>query len=67
MAGTEPGGTGAVFWLATFRNLDTSELKSIGMRRMVSEEDYLFPGSYFIPIELPEEIEQALYTIERAV
>ena len=26
-----------------------------------SEEDYLFPGSYFVPIELPEEAEQALY------
>lgn len=29
-----------------------------------SEEDYLFPGSYFIPIELPEEIERALYATE---
>lgn len=26
-----------------------------------SEEDYLFPASYFKPIELTEELEQALY------
>ena len=26
-----------------------------------SEEDYLFPSSYFIPIKLPEEVAQALY------
>jgi len=28
-----------------------------------SEEDYLFPNSYFIPIELTEEVEQALYAV----
>ncbi|MCE2499819.1 MAG: hypothetical protein J4G13_03025 [Dehalococcoidia bacterium] len=26
-----------------------------------SEEDYLFPSSYFIPIELSEEMEKALF------
>ena len=26
-----------------------------------SEEDYLFPKSYFIPIKLPEEAERALF------
>ena len=29
-----------------------------------SEEDYLFPNDYFIPIELPEEIEWALYATQ---
>ena len=31
-----------------------------------SQEDYLFPNDYFIPIELPEEIERALYATEPA-
>lgn len=32
-----------------------------------SEEDYLFPADCFIPIELSEEIEQALYAIKPVV
>ena len=36
----------------------------LGWIRIVdeSEEDYLYPSDYFLPIELTEEIEQALYT-----
>ena len=32
-----------------------------------SEEDYLYPADCFIPIELPEEIEQALYAVDPVV
>ena len=46
-----------------YRALPDESADKVGWIRVIdeSEEDYLFPGKYFIPIELTEEIEQALY------
>lgn len=46
-----------------YRTLPDDDAASFNWIRVIdeSEEDYLFPADCFIPIELPEEIEQALY------
>ena len=46
-----------------YRVLPDERAVKFGWLRVVdeSEEDYLYPSDYFIPIELTEEIEQALY------
>lgn len=46
-----------------YRVLPDDDAASFNWIRVIdeSEEDYLFPADCFIPIELPEEIEQALY------
>ncbi len=46
-----------------YRALPDESADKVGWIRVIdeSEEDYLFPGKYFIPIELTEEVEQALY------
>jgi len=39
-----------------YRGIDDPEAESHGMLRIVdeSEEDYLFPASFFVPIDVPE-------------
>ncbi len=46
-----------------YRVLPDERAVKLGWLRVIdeSEEDYLYPSDYFIPIELTEEIEQALY------
>ena len=46
-----------------YRALPDKSADKVGWIRVIDEsgEDYLFPGKYFMPIELTEEIEQALY------
>ena len=45
-----------------YRALPHEPADKIGWIRVIdeSEEDYLFPGKYFLPIELTEDMEQAL-------
>lgn len=45
-----------------YRTLPDDEASKHGWIRVIdeSDEDYLFPGDYFIPIELSEEVEKAL-------
>ena len=40
-----------------YQQIEDSEAESHGMLRIIDEsgEDYLFPKSYFVPIEVPEE------------
>jgi hypothetical protein len=44
-----------------YRALSDAEAEAHGMLRIVDEfgEDYLFPGSFFVPIEVPEAAEHA--------
>ncbi len=46
-----------------YRVLADDSARKRGQIRVIdeSEEDYLFPSSYFKPIELTEELERALY------
>ena len=46
-----------------YRALPDDTAAKVGWIRVIdeSEEDYLFPGDYFMPIALTEEVEQALY------
>ena len=52
-----------------YRTLPDDDAASFNWIRVIdeSEEDYLFPADCFIPIELTEEIERALYAIEPVV
>ena len=52
-----------------YRTLPDDDAASFNWIRVIdeSEEDYLFPADCFIPIELPEEIERALYATEPVV
>jgi len=45
-----------------YRVLPDSTAKKDGFVRVVdeSEEDYLYPESYFVPIDLPSEAQEAL-------
>ena len=45
-----------------YRTLPDESADKIGWLRVIdeSEEDYLFPGDFFLPIELTEDLEQAL-------
>ncbi len=45
-----------------YRALPDEPADKIGWIRVIdeSEEDYLFPGKYFLPIELTEDLEHAL-------
>ncbi len=45
-----------------YRTLPDDGEPELDLIRVIDEsrEDYLFPGSYFIPIELTEEVEKAL-------
>ena len=49
-----------------YRALPDEPADKVGWIRVIdeSEEDYLFPGEYFMPIELTEELEQALSIAE---
>lgn len=44
-----------------YQIIPDSQAKSQQMIRVIDEsgEDYLYPTSYFVPIELPEAVEQA--------
>lgn len=46
-----------------YRTLPDDDAATFNWIRVIDEsgEDYLFPSSCFIPIELPAEVEQALY------
>ena len=46
-----------------YRTLPDDTAAKHGWIRVIdeSEEDYLFPGDYFMPIALTEKVEQALY------
>ena len=48
-----------------YRKLDDPEAESFNMIRIIDEDiseidGYLYPATYFMPIELPEKIQQAL-------
>ena len=45
-----------------YRALPDESADKIGWIRVIdeSEEDYLFPGKYFLPIDLTDDLEQAL-------
>jgi len=45
-----------------YRVLPDDDATEDEMVRVIDEsgEDYLYPGSYFLPIDLPQEIERAL-------
>lgn len=52
-----------------YRALPDKDADQIGWIRVIDEsgEDYLYPSDRFIPIDLPEEIEQALYAVDPVV
>jgi hypothetical protein len=45
-----------------YRVLPDKEAQTDGDMRIIDEsgEDYLYPGRYFVPIEVPQETERAL-------
>lgn len=56
------GGYSASLLVRTiYRGLSDPEAESHGMLRVIDEsgEDYLFPASLFVPIEVPEEAAHA--------
>ncbi len=48
--------------------LDDAGAESHGMMRVIDEEDedYLYPASWFLPIELPEKLEEAIVELTRS-
>jgi hypothetical protein len=47
--------------------LDDAEAATDGLLRVVDEdEDYLYPATWFLPIELPQNIEQAVLELVRS-
>lgn len=47
--------------------LDDPEAASDGLLRVVDEdEDYLYPANWFLPIDLPQNIEQAVVELARS-
>ena len=45
--------------------LDDADAARLGMMRVVDEEgeDYLYPAAWFLPIELPQNVEDALRSL----
>lgn len=49
-----------------YQALADSEAEKDGLIRVIDEdEDYLYPSSWFLPIELPTEIEAAIVEIAK--
>ena len=47
--------------------LDDPEAATDGLLRVVDEdEDYLYPANWFLPIDLPQNIEQAVLELARS-
>ena len=47
--------------------LDDPEAGTDGLLRVVDEdEDYLYPANWFLPIDLPQNIEQAVLELARS-
>lgn len=47
-----------------YQSLEDPEAEKDGLIRVIDEdEDYLYPGSWFLPIQLPQEIEEAIVEI----
>ncbi len=50
-----------------YQTLEDREAEKDGLIRVIDEdEDYLYPTSWFLPIELPTEIEAAIVEIASA-
>ena len=50
-----------------YQTLEDREAEKDGLIRVIDEdEDYLYPTSWFLPIELPTEIEAAIVEIANA-
>ena len=46
-----------------YRVLQDADARSHGQLRVIDEsgEDYLYPETYFIPVQLPEAVERAVF------